>query len=136
MHSVIRYDLFFTNPLGHKDKIRLEFSPGLNENYSGKMVSFGFVPAEPAFLNVYDKEVLIAHKTECVKSRKEGKDIYDLYYLSQGHSIVDSKLSEALNLNENELKRIANTANHYIPVKKRPDWKSLIEELRNRASGK
>src|SRR3989338_3678233 len=82
MKNTVRYDLFYINPLNHKDKIRLEFSVIKEaKNYSKKIVNYGFVPYESALLNVYDIEMLISHKVECILNRIEGKDFFDLYYL-------------------------------------------------------
>ena len=75
MKDTIRYDLFYTNPLSHKDKIRVEFKAIRKAgHYSKKVVNFGFAPYNSALLNVYDIEELIKHKVECIINRLEGKD--------------------------------------------------------------
>ncbi|MBU1200888.1 MAG: nucleotidyl transferase AbiEii/AbiGii toxin family protein [Nanoarchaeota archaeon] len=132
MNSTIRYDLYFTNPLGQKDKIRLEFKvKKITEKYSKEIVNFGFTPTESALLNVYDKKVLIKHKIDCLLSRKEGKDIYDLYYLL-GEDTKNLKVN--LDMEKNEIKKIANSTNHYIPRKLRPNWPIIIEKLKEKFS--
>lgn len=137
MNSTIRYDLFYINPLNHKDKIRLEFTAGkIHEKFSGQVVNFGFVPFDASFLNVYEKNILIKHKITCVCSRKEGKDLYDLYHLCDGYNFIKTektKLAKALLMDKKEIKSIANSSNHYISIKKRPDWEALIEELKKKA---
>lgn len=137
MHSTIRYDLFYTNPLEHKDKVRLEFTVGkINRRHSRQLVNFGFVPSDPALLEVYGRDVLIRHKIECVLTRKEGKDIYDLYYLLEGGfkpgKHLAHKLAESLSLNDAEIKQLANSSNHYIPRNLRPDWSMLIRGLKEK----
>ena len=80
MANTIRYDLYYTNPLNHKDRIMLEFKVvGNASNFSKKVINFGFAPYDSSLLNVYEIEELIRHKVECVLGRIEGKDFFDLY---------------------------------------------------------
>jgi len=142
MHSTIRYDLIYTNPLGHKDKVRLEFRVTKKAGkYSKKIVNWGFVPGESSLLNVYDIEELIKSKIECVLDRLEGKDFLDLYYLMEiPHKHVKrinkDKLIERINLEEKEMKSVINAVNHYIPRNLRPaDWTEFLEELKKKIEG-
>lgn len=135
MKETIRYDLLYANPLGHKDRIRIEFRVAKKaKNYGKKVVNFGFVPAESALLNVYNIEELIKQKTSCILNRLEGKDFFDLYYLidiPHGKIVFDKeKILERISLAESMLKDIANAANHYIPKSQRPSWEIFLEELR------
>lgn len=139
MHSTIRYDLYFKNPLNHKDKIRLEFTvKKITEKFSKQIVNFGFVPCDSALLNVYEKKVLIKHKLDCLVSRREGKDIYDLYYLlDKDFKIKNSKkIINSLDLDKKEIKLIADSTNHYIPRNLRPDWEMFIEKLKEKLISK
>jgi hypothetical protein len=134
MHSTIRYDMYYTTPLGNRDKIRLEFKIGkINEKHLKQIVNFGFVPYDSALLNVYDKEVLIRHKVDCVLNRREGKDWYDLYHIADEiKTNKKKKFLENLRLDKKEIKYISNSTNPYIPRKNRPDWLLILEELKNR----
>ncbi len=134
MHSTIRYDLYYINPLSHQDKIRIEFNVRkVSEKHSKQIVNFGFAPHDSALLDVYEKYALVNQKLECIISRKEGKDIYDLYYLLSPEIKIKKEYAKkaaiALDLSNEEIKSIANTANHYIPKPFRPDWKQMIAKL-------
>ena len=136
MKNTIRYDLFYINPLNHKDKIRLEFTAVKKAlNYKKKVVNFGFVPYESALLNVYDIEEILKKKIDCILNRIEGKDFFDLYYLLDlPHKPVRIKkrIIERIILLEKELKSAANIINHYIPRSKRPIWSIFLEDLKKK----
>ncbi|MFH2028579.1 MAG: nucleotidyl transferase AbiEii/AbiGii toxin family protein [Nanoarchaeota archaeon] len=137
MKGMIRYDLFFMNPLDHKDKIRLEFKPvDKAKNYSKKVVNFGFVPHDSSLLNVYDIKEMIKHKSDCILNRLEGKDFFDLFYLiglEHEHERLDKvKLLERINLEKDEIKAAANVVNHYIPRTKRPNWSQFLEKFKKK----
>ena len=70
-------------------------------------------------------------------SRIEGKDFLDLYYLMDlpHKHIIDIKKQEIIkkvNLEEKQIKSIANIINHYIPRNDRPNWSIFLEELKER----
>lgn len=135
MKETIRYDLFYINPLNHQDKIMLEFKVIKKAvNYSKKIVNFGFVPYDSSLINVYGIEELIKQKIACIMARNEGKDFFDLYYLLEIQheeiKIDKDKIIERITSEEKEIKSIANTLNHYIPKKQRPDWKFFLEQLK------
>ncbi len=140
MKESIRYDLFFINPLNHKDRVMLEFKPIKSATeYSKRIINFGFVPHESALLNVYNIEELIKSKIECILTRFEGKDFFDLYYLldSLNNSIKISKIKKEailkrLDLDDEHLRLMANVINHYIPKNKRPNWVLFLEELKEK----
>ena len=137
MKEIIRYDLFYTNPLDHKDKIMLEFKVIKRAvNYSKKIVNFGFVPCESALINVYNLQGLIMHKITCIMTRNEGKDYFDLYYLleilHEPINVDKEKIIERITFEEKDIKLIANTLNHYIPKNQRPDWKIFLEQLKEK----
>jgi predicted nucleotidyltransferase component of viral defense system len=140
MRDTIRYDLYYTNPLEHQDRIMLEFKPTKKpQAHSRRIVNFGFVPHEAALLEVYDIEALINQKIDCMMNRTEGKDFYDLYHLLElPHHRLD-KLKEGkkeilnrMNLGEKQVKAIANAMNHYLPRNQRPNWTLFLEELREK----
>ncbi len=135
MKESIRYDLFFINPLNHKDRVMLEFKPVKNaKSYSKKIINFGFVPCESSLLNVYDVEELIKSKIKCILTRLEGKDLFDLYYLLDLKKIkIPKQEKEALikrfQLDEEKIRNVANVINHYIPRNDRPNWSIFLKEL-------
>lgn len=140
MNETVRYDIFYKNPLEHKDKIRIEFRPVKQaENYSKKIINFGFVPYNSSLLNVYGIEGLIIQKIECIMGRTEGKDFFDLYYLIElphKHlSLLRDKKKEIIHrisLEENTIKSVANIINHYLPKGSRPSWGIFLEELKEK----
>ena len=140
MNETIRYDLFYINPLGNKDKIRLEFRVTKKASgYNKKIVNFGFVPYPSSLLNVYSIEEMIAHKVECILSRTEGKDFFDLFYLMElKHKPVrlskekKKDIIRRISIEEKEIKSVANVINHYIPKNKRPSWDMFLKKLKER----
>jgi len=138
IRDTIRYDLYYTNPLGHQDRIMLEFKPAKKpQAHSKRIVNFGFVPYEAALLEVYDIEALIIQKVDCIMNRTEGKDFYDMYHLLElPHRRLNElkekkeKILERMNLDEKQVKAIANAMNHYLPRSQRPNWTLFLEELR------
>lgn len=143
MKETIRYDLFYQNPLNHKDKLRLELKVVKSSSgYEKKIINFGFVPYQTALMNVYSLEKLIRHKIDCVLSRLEGKDFFDLYYLLElPHKLKLSKPEKEnilgrIKLEASQLRIVANIVNHYIPRDKRPVWDMFLEELKARIEEK
>ena len=140
MKNTVRYDLFYINPLNHKDKIRVEFTVIKKaKGYSRKIVNYGFVPYESALLNVYDLDMLISHKVECVLNRIEGKDLFDLYYLMDlpikkvsEFNLKKKEILQRITTMENQLTPIINIINHYIPRGERPNWNIFLKELKEK----
>ncbi|MFH1637300.1 MAG: nucleotidyl transferase AbiEii/AbiGii toxin family protein [Candidatus Woesearchaeota archaeon] len=140
MKETIRYDLFFTNLLNHKDRIMLEFTVKKKAmHFSKKIVNFGFVPYESSLLNVYDLEEIIRQKINCVINRLEGKDFFDLYYLlellhkpARLGMAEKEKILKKIALEEKEIRGVANVINHYIPRNQRPNWDIFLEELKGK----
>ncbi|MBI1936390.1 nucleotidyl transferase AbiEii/AbiGii toxin family protein, partial [Candidatus Woesearchaeota archaeon] len=140
MKNTIRYDVFYINPLNHKDRIRLEFAIIKNAlNCSRRIVNFGFVPYESALLNVYDVEELILQKIACIMNRMEGKDFFDIYYLIDlPHKPInklkknEKEIIKRISIEEKQIKLIANITNHYLPRAKRPNWSIFLEELKEK----
>jgi predicted nucleotidyltransferase component of viral defense system len=137
MKETIRYDLHYTNPLNHKDRIMLEFKATKKpRGHSKRIVNFGFVPHESALLEVYDIETLLLQKIDCVMNRTEGKDFFDLYHMLElphkrlkGVEDRKEELIRRISLDEKQLKALANAINHYLPRTQRPNWSLLLKEL-------
>lgn len=137
MKDIVRFDLGYTNPLGRKDKIRLEFKiTEVDEKSSKQVVNYGFVPHDSALLRVYDKEVLVQHKARCVLARKDARDIYDLYYLLPERLEFDKRIRErlirSLEMGRDEMRSMADSLNHFIPRSKRPVFQDLLEGLKEK----
>lgn len=140
MKEVIRYDLFYTNPLQHKDKIRLEFHVCAKAaHYTKRVVNFGFVPHDSALLQVYDAEEIIKQKIACIMTRLEGKDFFDLYYLLDAVKTPvrisreeKELLLKRVTLDKEQITLVANVINHYIPRGQRPDWGVFLEGLKKK----
>ncbi len=140
MGDTIRYDLFYTNALNHRDRIMLEFRRVTRASgYARRIVNFGFVPADSALLNVYDVEELILQKIYCIMNRREGKDLFDLHcLLGLQHRPVAALRNDReeilgrLSLGEKQIRAMGNTLNHYLPRSSRPDWVSFLEELKGK----
>ena len=138
MKEVIRYDLFYTNPLQHQDRIMLEFHISAKAvHYTKRIVNFGFVPHDSALLQVYDAEELIKQKVMCIMTRLEGKDFFDLHYLLDAvkNPVRISRekkefLLKRLALDREQIAHVANVINHYIPRRQRPDWDVFLEGLK------
>jgi len=97
------------------------------------------VPYESALLNVYDIEMLISHKVECILNRIEGKDFFDLYYLmdlpikkGNGLRLKREEILQRITTMENQLTSVINIINHYIPRGERPNWNIFLEELKEK----
>jgi len=137
MKETIRYDLYYNNPLDHRDKIRIEFKAITNPSeHSHKVVNFGFVPFDASLHNVYELEVLLKHKIDCVLNRIEGKDFFDIYHildvLKGNINIPKQDILDRIDIISKDISFIANTLNHYVPRTKRPDWETFLIELRDK----
>ncbi len=152
VHRTLRYDCYYMNEFGDRDRIRLEFY--LTQTASLKLVDVlvksPFVETHPAIFKVYSLEDLMARKLIALYNRMEGKDIYDMFYCLETDFDKEALL-KALNLMLNfyridkkdfldnlllRLKNakanshfIGNSANHFIPRNLRPNWKVFIDTL-------
>lgn len=152
LHRTLRFDCFYINDFGDKDRIRLEFY--LTETKHLKvedvMVKSPFIETHPTIFSVYSLEDLMARKFVALYNRMEGKDIYDVFYcldldfdkktLLKALDIMLEfyKIDKAFFLNELLLRLkdakgnsnfIGNSANHFIPKNLRPNWKIFIDTL-------
>lgn len=152
MKEVIRYDCCYRNEFGEKDKIRLEFNLSLSKFLTSKIpekriITSHILPSEPANLFVYSLEDLMAMKIRCLLERTDGKDVFDLFFsfeinpnkkllhkslalLGLKKEILKKELEERLKMFEKKSSKIGNSANHYIPKNLRPNWLSIIRDLK------
>ncbi len=152
LHRTLRFDCFYINDFGDKDRIRLEFYLTKTEHLKIEdvMVKSPFIETHPTIFSVYSLEDLMARKFVALYNRMEGKDIYDVFYcldldydkkslLKALDIMLDFyKIDKALFMNEllsrlKDAKRnsnfIGNSANHFIPKNLRPNWKIFIDTL-------
>ncbi|MBU4076160.1 MAG: nucleotidyl transferase AbiEii/AbiGii toxin family protein [Euryarchaeota archaeon] len=82
VHMTLRFDCFYMNEFGDRDRIRLEFYLTRTEfmKLEDVLVKSPFVETHPAIFKVYSMEDLMARKFIALYRRMEGKDIYDLFY--------------------------------------------------------
>ena len=152
VHMTLRFDCFYMNEFGDRDRIRLEFYLTRTEfmKLEDVLVKSPFVETHPAIFKVYSMEDLMARKFIALYRRMEGKDIYDLFYCLE-MDFDKNVMRKALNLMldfyridkkdflDNLILRlknakansyfIGNSTNHFIPRNLRPNWKVFIDTL-------
>ncbi len=152
LHRTLRFDCYYMNEFGEKDRMRLEFYLTGTEflKIEDVLVKSPFIETHPVIFRVYSLEDLMARKFLALYNRMEGKDIYDLFYCMDLDFDRES-LFKALNLMldfyridkpdflDNLLSRlrdaeknsyyIGNSANHFISRDIRPDWNAFIDTL-------
>ncbi|MBU4220143.1 MAG: nucleotidyl transferase AbiEii/AbiGii toxin family protein [Euryarchaeota archaeon] len=152
VHRTLRFDCFYMNEFGDRDRIRLEFYLTRTEfmKLEDVLVKSPFVETHPAIFKVYSMEDLMARKFIALYRRMEGKDIYDLFYCLE-MDFDKNVMRKALNLMldfyridkkdflDNLILRlknakansyfIGNSTNHFIPRNLRPNWKVFIDTL-------
>jgi predicted nucleotidyltransferase component of viral defense system len=152
VHRTLRFDCYYMNEFGDRDRIRLEFyltRTGFMK-LEDVLVKSPFVETHPAIFKVYSLEDLMARKFIALYRRMEGKDIYDLFYCLE-MDFDKNVMRKALNLMldfyridkkdflDNLILRlknakansyfIGNSTNHFIPRSLRPNWKVFIDTL-------
>ncbi len=152
LHRTLRFDCRYTNEFGDRDRIMVEFfltkMPFLRVDRV--LVASPFIETHPTIFPVYSREDLLARKLVALYSRGEGKDIYDLAYsldqeydraaLSKAiemtctfyqieYASFPAALAEKMNVLRKNARYIGNSTNHFIPVGRRPDWKTFIDSL-------
>ncbi len=152
IHRTLRFDCYYMNEFGDRDRIRLEFYLTRTEflKIEDVLVKSPFLETHPTIFKVYSLEDLMARKLVTLYNRMEGKDIYDMFYCLEMDYDKDA-LRKALNLMLNfyridekdfmdnfllRLKNakansyfIGNSTNHFIPRNLRPNWKVFIDTL-------
>jgi predicted nucleotidyltransferase component of viral defense system len=151
MGKVLRYDCYYANEFGEKDRIMAEFNrmeaiKAAEKPRKAVINSFIFPAAGTAFA-VYSLEDLLAQKMKALSTREDGKDVFDLFYaldLKYRRKVLEKALrlhglgstAEVKEVLKGRLegmklksKYIGNSTNHYIPVGLRPDWKAFIDTL-------
>ena len=152
VHRTLRFDCFYMNEFGDRDRIRLEFYLTRTEfmKLEDVLVKSPFVETHPAIFKVYSLEDLMARKFIALYRRMEGKDIYDLFYCLEmdfdknvmrkaldlmldfyridKKDFLDNLILRLKNAKANSY-FIGNSTNHFIPRNLRPNWKVFIDTL-------
>jgi len=152
LHRTVRFDCKYTNEFGDRDRIMAEFY--LTRSRAVKtldvLVASPFIETHPTLFTLYSLEDLLARKMIALYNRGEGKDMYDVFYCLE-EKIDRVAFDRALALAEesyrikpesfpgdlidklHELRKnadyIGNSTNHFIPRKRRPDWRIFIDTL-------
>jgi len=154
LHRTFRFDCYYTNTLGNRDRVKVEFYLSRPPYIEAKveLVKSPFVDGYPTMFRVYSLEDLLAKKFTALYNRMEGKDIYDVFHALNMEFEMDKFLKalkltlefyhiegdfwEGLIIKLSEAKKnarwIGNSTNHFIPKALRPNWEELIESLRFR----
>jgi hypothetical protein len=151
-HRTLRFDCYYMNEFGEKDRIKIEFYLTRTESMEIEevLVKSPFIETHPVIFKVYSLEDLIARKFITLYNRMEGKDIYDLFYcldldfdkgklfkalkiMLNFYRVKQTKFFNDLLLKLKESRKnayyIGNSTNHFIPRKLRPNWKIFIDTL-------
>jgi predicted nucleotidyltransferase component of viral defense system len=115
---------------GIEDALKAEVSFGLKGSHEKRKAVSDFLPVSKR-VEMYTFRELNRQKEEAILERKEWKDLYDLYWMSEVNpkefKIRDMKsFGEAL-----EKLQVPKTANAYIPSAKRPNWEEAKEKMKN-----
>jgi len=162
LHRTLRFDCRYVNQLDEKDRVQIEFY--LSEKKTAKpgqriLLQSQYLPVSATLFFVYSLEDLLAQKLITLYRRKEGKDIYDLFYgldLTFKEKILKNTLSKLFvhyhikldypDFIQDLIKKIdemysnshyiGNTTNHFIPRNLRPDWDVFIKGLKEKIEQK
>lgn len=155
MHLTARFDAYYTNEFGEKDRVRLDLYLANDRPWSvrpveRKIITSSIIQTNPSLVPVYSFEDLLAHKIVALGSRMEGKDLYDIHFsLERGidRGLLKRALELRLSLRKYEhgvddfiedviMRRdlfrrnwlqVMNNTNHFIPRSRRPEWRSFID---------
>lgn len=161
-HRTIRFDCQYTNQIEEKDRVQVEFYLSEKKSVGSPqkiLLQSQYLPVEATNFTVYPLEELLAQKIISLYRRKEGKDIYDLFYglnldfnkkmvhtalsnlfihyhINLEHQVFFEKLEEKIEDIESNSKYIGNSTNHFIPKELRPNWTIFIRELKEKIKQK
>jgi predicted nucleotidyltransferase component of viral defense system len=158
LHRTLRFDCYFQNELGVRDRVKVEFYLSSREyvNASKELIRSPFLDSNPTMFNVYSREDLLAKKLVALYNRMEGKDIYDSFYglkLDLDEKKFDGALKimtgfykieedvfkgarDKLERAKGRSKAIRDSTNHYIPKDLRPDWRIIMDSLASELSSR
>ena len=158
LHRTLRVDCGYINQLDEKDKIQIEFYLSRKKQISAPkslLVQSQYIPGMATLFPVYHLEELIGQKLIALHNRKEGKDIYDLFYgldlsikknelerslsnlfdhyhIKEDHDDFIKKVQAQLDEMVLNAYYIGNSTNHYIPRHLRPNWQMMITMVKEK----
>jgi len=158
LHRTLRFECEYVNQIDEKDKIQIEFyvsEKKYNSPPKTILLQSQYIPGTATTFPVYCLEELIGQKLIALHNRKEGKDIYDLFYgldLPIKNEVLINSLSNLFKhyhikkdqskfiqnvqkqLDEMVLNAyyIGNSTNHYIPRNLRPNWPIMIKMVKEK----
>ncbi|NJE26406.1 hypothetical protein E3E22_07195 [Thermococcus sp. MV5] len=154
LHRTFRFDCYYTNALGNRDRVKVEFYLSRPPYIEAKveLVKSPFIDSYPTMFTVYSLEDLLAKKIVALYNRMEGKDIYDVFHALNMEFEMEKFLKaleltltfyriegdfwraliSKLNQAKKNARQVGNSTNHFIPKTLRPNWEELIESLRFR----
>ena len=158
LHRTLRFDCGYVNQLDEKDRVQIEFYLSEKKPATAPqkiLLQSQYVPVSATLFSVYSLEDLLAQKLIALFNRKEGKDIYDVFYgldLTFKQKVLQDALSKLFIHHHihlkyldfiNELVKkidemhlnssyIGNATNHFIPRNLRPDWAVFIRMLKEK----
>jgi predicted nucleotidyltransferase component of viral defense system len=152
LHKTLRFDCRFTNDLGTRDRVMVEFnlSEGPGAMAERVLIASPFTEVAACQLNTLSIECLLAGKFMALHDRTSGKDIYDVYYGLQTsfdkktllRAIDDRRMflqmdegffgTVVAKLEEVDPNQARDQTNHYIPKHLRTNWGDLTRSLRTK----
>jgi predicted nucleotidyltransferase component of viral defense system len=151
----LRYDAFFENHFGEKDRVRIELAlrqgrPPDDGGAPKTLLQSQFTLGQACVIKTYSKVGLLVRKVDALANRMDGKDPFDIWGMWErstdvnvitaeldAYLKVDKRNSETILSNAmrnvermgSDRRMIANSANHFIPRSERPDWGMLLNEV-------
>lgn len=113
---------------GVQDAVKTEVSFGIKGKHEKTKLTSDFLPVSK-LAEAYSFKELNAQKERAIIDRKEWKDLYDLYWMSQTRP-EEFKITDKATFKEAvENLQVPKAANAYIPVGKRPNWDEVKEKM-------
>jgi len=154
MREVARFTCTFTNEMGAKDCVFVEFNlePKGVQSFEIREARSEILEIFPVKIPVYSFPVLIAKKIKTFYERGSGKDLYDIFYslkiVEDIGEIVDALKevlkSEDIEYNEfvsefikkledqRSIARVHASTNPYIPRNLRVNWVEIATKLKDK----
>jgi hypothetical protein len=152
MKLTARFDAYYVNEFGERDRVMLDAcfaddSPICARPLTVEVIGSGLTGTHPSAVRSYSLEDLLAQKLLALEDRTEGKDVYDLFFgldlgfdkgsllkglelrlRPRGETVED--FAQRLKARREDFSKgwvqIMNSTNHFIPMSKRPEWRSFI----------
>lgn len=157
LHRTMRFDCYYTNEFGERDRVRVEFYLSFTRLVAAKppvdaAMSSIFLPSTPSVFKVYSLEDMLARKLAALHQRVEGKDMYDVFHmldlkfdektlgtaigamlgflkLRLGPREFLKEVEDKIEASVDNWRYIRDSTNHYIPLDLRPSWDTFMRSL-------